>query len=214
MKRDTIYISFDMDSTLADEDFDFLVWNEEIPKLYAEKYKLSIEQAQTKVYAEYYRALYVEKVGNWTDIDMWFKRLGLDNFSKLLNDMKSMISVYPDVLEILEYLSKKYKLIIITKSTKHFIDIKLEIEGLNNYFTQIFSAPDNFHSSKKNKEVFENVLASLQIKPSQLIHIGDDHHDDFEVPQSLGIKAFHLVRSGKVKHAGSISSLSELKKVL
>jgi len=208
------YISFDLDGTLADESFDKLVWNEEIPKMYAEKSKISLEDAKKIIYSEYYKALYIEFVKSWTDIEYWFNRLGLNNWQKLIQDMKGNVFVYPDVLEILEYLSKKYKLIIISAAYDKFLNVKLEAQGIKKYFSQVFSIPSDFGIPEKNRDAFFKVLEKLKIQPNELVHIGDDHNKDYTVPMSIGIKSFHLVRSKQLKEDHTIHSLLELKEKL
>ncbi|MBI2148222.1 HAD family hydrolase [Candidatus Woesearchaeota archaeon] len=208
------YISFDLDGTLADETFDSLIWNEEIPKLFAKKNKVSLEEAKTRVYAEYYKALYIEKIRNWTDIYYWFKRFNFKDWKVLLQDMKKHVFLYSDTIESLQYLSKKYRLIIISNSEEKFLNIKLEAEGLKKYFDKIYSAPTNFNISKKNAGLFLEVLKKLKINKEEVIHIGDDHYLDYEVPSSVGIKSFHLVRSKNLKQKHTIHSLLELKNKL
>lgn len=114
------YISFDMDGTLLNEEFDKLIWNEEIPKLYAKKNNLDIETAKKEVYKDYFQDITKEKIENWTNIDFWFKRFELNNWKGLLKDLKDILCIYDDVEPILKYLSKKYKLIIITHAINIF----------------------------------------------------------------------------------------------
>ena len=47
-------ISFDMDGTIIDMNFDEFLWREEIPKLYAKKNGLSLEEAKKVVFKEYF----------------------------------------------------------------------------------------------------------------------------------------------------------------
>lgn len=208
------YISFDLDGTLADEDIDTFIWNEEIPRLYSEKHNVSLAEAKRFVYSEYYTALYIEKIKNWTDIKYWFKRFGLINLNKLLSDMKKQVFIYDDTLEILKYLSKNYRLIVISNAPKTFLKMKLEIEGISKYFDHVFSAPDDFKVSKKNKVMFETILVRLKIKSGQIIHVGNEYYRDYEVPFEAGIKSYHLVRSKEVKNENTIHSLLDLKKIL
>jgi putative hydrolase of the HAD superfamily len=208
------YISFDLDGTLADASFDRFIWHEEIPKLYAAKHGMTIENAKLHVYADYYLALYIERVENWYDIAFWFNRLGLHGWRQLVNDMKKHVFVYDDAADALEYLSKKYELLVCSNNSKKFIEAKLDAEGLKKYFDFIFSAPDDFGLGKKNKLMFQKILDKLGAKPDEIVHIGDDHELDYEVPMSVGIKSYHLVRSRVMKDKHVIHSLSELKDIL
>lgn len=208
------YISFDLDGTLADEKFDKLIWHEEVPKLYARKYGMSLEEAKRRVYSDYYKALDIERVKHWTSIRYWFRRFGLTNWKQLLQDMKKEIFVYDDTVEALEYLSKRYKLIIISSSERKFFELKLEAEGIKKYFNYIFSAPNNFRITRNNREMYKAVLTKLKIKPKEMVHVGDDYHLDYLVPKELGIQCYHLVRNKGTKAKNTIHSLLELKKIL
>lgn len=208
------YISFDLDGTLSDDAFDRFIWHEEIPKLYAVKHGMTLENAKLHVFADYYRALYIEEVENWSDIAFWFNRLNLDGWQQLVEDMKKHVFVYPDVADALNTLSKKYKLLVCSNNGRKFIEAKLDAEGLKKYFDFIFSASDDFGISKKNKVMFQKILEKLGTKPEEVVHIGDSHELDYEVPTSIGIKSYHLVRSKAMKDKHIIHSLAELKTLL
>ncbi|MCK5235195.1 MAG: HAD family hydrolase, partial [Candidatus Aenigmarchaeota archaeon] len=91
-----------------------------------------------------------------------------------------------------------------------FLDMKLEAEGLKKHFSSVFSAQSTFGVRKKNKEVFMKVLEKLEIKPENMIHVGNNPYLDLEVPSSVGIKSFLLDRTEKRKGDNVIHSLDEL----
>ncbi len=206
------YIAFDLDGTLADERFDDLVWNHEVPKLYAVRHRISLEEAKKRVFAEYYKALYIEKVPEWGDVSYWFKRFDLRNWRKIFGDLKHEIFVYDDAVDTLQYLSKNYRLILISSAEQKFLRAKLKTEGLRDYFDYVFSAPSTFGLSKKGMDMYVQVLKKLRVKPEQVLMVGDDHYLDYVVPTSLGMRALHLVRSKKLKGSHVIHSLKELQK--
>lgn len=208
------YISFDLDGTLADDKFDSLIWCEEIPRLYAKKKNLTLKAAKQYVFATYFEAKYIENVPRWTDIAYWFSRFGLKDYNALINDMKKHICVYPDTVKTLEYLSKKYKLIVVSAAERKFLNAKLEAEGLSKYFCKVYSSTSDFNSQKKTEEMYSKILKKLKVKPEEVVHIGDDLLGDYEAPTKVGIKAYHLVRSNKMKSQHTIHSLRELRKIL
>ncbi|MFH0978599.1 MAG: HAD family hydrolase [Candidatus Woesearchaeota archaeon] len=208
------YVSFDLDATLVNDKFDKLIWHEEVPKLYAKQHKIGVAEAKQFVYSQYYRALDIERVSQWTSITYWFKRLKLGNWQKLLSDMKKHIFVFDDTIPTLDYLKKKYKLIITSNSEKKFFELKLEAEELSKYFDHVFSAPTSFNRTRKDKEMFRAILKKLKIKPSEIVHIGDDRQLDYVMPTELGIKSFLLDRTKKAKGKNVIHSLLELKRIL
>ncbi|MBI4016998.1 MAG: HAD family hydrolase [Candidatus Aenigmarchaeota archaeon] len=201
-------IGFDLDGTLAGEEFDKIIWNEEIPKLYAKKNKLSIEDAKTKVYADYFKAKYIENVPEWTNIEYWFKRFGLENgWNKLLEDVKGKIYLYSETVKVLKKLSK-YKRVIVSNSHPHFLSMKLKIEGLSQYFNEIISTP-TFHHKKKSKHLFKDLLGHWGIKPEEMAFVGNDYEEDYENPSAVGIHAFFLDREKKEKGDNIVCDLNE-----
>src|SRR3989338_9733409 len=106
MKQSMIkVISFDLDGTLAEEEFDTIIWFEEIPKLYAKKYKIPIKKAKKFVFAEYNKFRHDHR---WADVGFWFEHFELENWQKLLDDLKHKIRLFPDTIPVLKELNKKY----------------------------------------------------------------------------------------------------------
>ncbi|MBI4147960.1 HAD family hydrolase, partial [Candidatus Woesearchaeota archaeon] len=201
-------VGFDLDGTLAGEEFDKLVWNEEIPKLSAAKHNIPLEEAKTRVYADYFKAKYVENVPEWTNIEFWFARLGLEqSWNKLLQDMKGKIYLFPESVQVLKKCAK-YKRVIISNSHPHFLNLKIKIEGLSTFFDEIISTP-TFHHKKKSKHLFKDLCDHFGIKPSEMAFVGNDEEDDYDNPRSVGIHAFFLDRSGKQKGEHVVHSLTE-----
>jgi putative hydrolase of the HAD superfamily len=203
-------ISFDLDGTLAEKQFDKIIWNTEIPKLYADTHGVDLETAKKEVYSEYYKALYIEYVKNWTDIDMWFKRLALHDWQSLMERMRHHIFVYSDVIPVLEMLSKEYRLVIVSDSEPKFLNMKLDALGLRKYFKEIVSAPAELRVLKKDPSAFRLVMERLGAEPHNILHVGDDIVSDFSVPVASGAKAILIDRSGEKRGENIIHSLREL----
>lgn len=205
------FVSFDLDGTLADDSFDKKVWHEEIPKLYANKNNLSLDEAKKSVFSEYYKALYIERIDSWTDIEYWFNRLELKGWKKLIDEMKKYVFLYKDTKEILEYLKDKYELIIVSNSEEKFLNFKLEAEGIKDYFSHIFSAPSRFNLTKQTPKTYQKVLKVLKAEPDEVVHIGDDFFMDYEIPVQVGIKSYHLRRDITPENDNQIRFLIDLK---
>ena len=204
-------ISFDLDGTLAEEEFDTIIWFEEIPKLYAKKYKIPIKKAKKFVFAEYNKFRHDHR---WTDVGFWFEHFELENWQKLLDDLKHKIRLFPDTIPVLKELNKKYELIIITSSEKKFLELKLDAENLRNYFEYIFSMPTDFRQLRKDETVYLKILDKLKIKPDEIIHIGDNEGFDYKAPKKVGIKAYILDRKKERKGSHVIHDLYQLKEKL
>lgn len=209
------YISFDLDGALSNERFDKVLWNEELPKLYAKEKGVNIHEAEQYVFAEFYRALFVEKIHNFTDVEYWFRRHNLNNWEELLYDMRKHFYIYDDAKALVEYLKVKYKLVIISSSERSMLDVKLKNEQLVLNFERIFSTPSDFKISMKNKEAFLRLLHELGIGKEELIHIGDSKHMDLESPKAVGIQSYLIDRERRYEGKENVvHSLLELKEIL
>jgi putative hydrolase of the HAD superfamily len=203
-------VSFDLDGTITDISFADSVWLEGIPRLYALKNRVSLEDAKRKVKTEY------DKVGRekleWYDPSYWIKKFGLSvSTEEVLRPFEDKIRVFAEVLKALKELKHRgFKLIILTNARREFVDAelgKLEIRG---YFEHIFSSTSDFGLLKKTTNLYEKVCDACGISPSEMIHVGDDHYFDFEVPRKLGILAFYLDRTGKNTGEFVVHNLQEL----
>ena len=81
-------VSFDLDGTITDTSFVDSVWLEGIPRLYASKKNLPLEDAKRLVKREY------DKMGRerleWYDPSYWIEKFGLHVSSKeLLNSFEA-----------------------------------------------------------------------------------------------------------------------------
>ncbi len=202
-------ISFDLDGTLVDSEFNDLVWYYGIPELYSKRHNISLEIAREFVSGEY------QKIGDqaveWYDIKFWFRRFGLEgNYQELMNRFRDRVKVYPEVLEVLESLRERYDLILTSNAAREFIAVEIGATGLEGYFTRIFSATSDFEQVKKTPEFYSKICAAVNISPQQMIHVGDHWEFDYLAPRKIGITAFYLGRNGGKKGDFVLRDLREL----
>jgi HAD superfamily hydrolase (TIGR01549 family) len=206
-------ISFDMDGTLVESEYTDWVWHHGIPKLYADKAGLSLEEAKALVLKEYLKV--GEAAIEWYDIKYWFRIFQLDTDWKVLMERYTdKISVYPDVHPLLDRLKGEFRLILTSNAGREFIDVEMEATGLGRYFDRIFSATSDFREVKKNSSFYHRICEILGIAPGELVHVGDHYQFDYLIPQAVGIRAFHLDRSGQHKGEFVIGDLMDLEKGL
>jgi len=187
------FVSLDMDGTLVNSRFVDLVWMEGIPRLYAESHGLEIHQAKEYVIGEYM------KIGSdrleWYDLAYWLDRLQLPiGKQELLESFEDNIEPYPEVREALEILSETFELVVTSNAAREFIDI--ELEGLHDFFLSTFSATSDFRVVKKSPLLYGAICRELEVKPFQVLHIGDHYSYDYESPLEAGLDALFLDRKG------------------
>lgn len=203
-------ISFDLDGTLFDMDFENTLWFEEIPKLYSEVHKISFEEAKKKVLSAY------DEIGDedyrWYDPHYWIKRFDLGKpWHEITKDLKHKVHMYPEAKKVLSDLKEGNKLIVVSNATRDFINIKMEVENLGQYFDKIFSVTSDFGVVKKDTDVYKKVCEIMKIKPEELIHVGDHYKFDYVMPKSLGVKSFFLDRKKENKGQDIVHDLKEFK---
>ena len=204
-------VSFDFDGTLADENFDKFLWFVEIPKLYAKKHKLSLADAEKKVVSEYDSLV---SHHSWTDVGFWFDRFGLGDYNQALDDLKHHIKLFPDTLSTLTELNKRFRLVLVTNAERKILDLKLKADGVDQFFSDVFSAPSDFEKLKKDETVYSEIIKKLGIEPSEIVHVGDSWESDYLVPRKVGIRSFFLDREGIRQGEDVVHSLVEFKEKL
>lgn len=206
-------ISFDMDGTLVDPEFTDWVWLHGIPLLYAEKTRLPFEEAKHFVVEEYLKV--GEGAIEWYDIKYWFRFFQLEkSWKDLMRQYVDKIKVYPDVYDTLNRLKEKFPIILTSNAGREFIDMEMEATGLKKYFDRIFSATSDFGEVKKTMGFYQRICQLLEVKPHEMIHIGDHYEFDYLVPQSLGIHSFYIDRSGERNGKFVLADLRDLEKKL
>ena len=116
-----------------------------------------------------------------------------------------------DVKDILEYLSSKYELVILTNWIKEVQVGKLKKLGLYRYFKEVYAC-DTF-LVKPSLESFE--IAKGKYKYNECAMVGDSFKIDIEIPNKLGMKTYFITNEDIfIKNNICIKSLDELKELL
>jgi putative hydrolase of the HAD superfamily len=200
------FISLDMDGTLVNSRFVDMVWMEGMPRLYAEKHGLDFNEAKEYVMGEYM------KVGSdkleWYQLQYWIDKFQLTvSKDELLETYEDEIETYPEVKEILDRLSENYQLVVTSNAAREFIEI--ELDGLGDYFREMFSATSDFKTVKKSPLVYGAICKELGARPFEVMHIGDHYSYDYEAPLEAGLDALFLDRKGMRSGSEVVGDLRE-----
>ena len=110
--------------------------------------------------------------------------------TEILSIGKNMITKPVELLdgveEVLEALSKKYRLIVATKGDLLDQERKLEKSGLTDYFHHIEVLSD------KKEENYSKLLNHLDINPSEFLMIGNSLKSDVLPLVNIKAKAIHV----------------------
>ena len=201
-------ISFDAEGTLVTPDFSETIWHEAIPALYAQKQGLDFAQAKRRIVEEYSRI--GDQRLEWYDIEYWFDHLGLGSSEPVIQSCLNRIRYYPEAIDVISSLASEYKLIVASGTPLELLHLLLQ--DMKPYFVRVFSSVSHY-KQLKSPDFYLRICAEMGVKPSQVIHVGDNWQFDFLNSRQAGINAFYIDRSGK-NHHESLSDLTQLKDLL
>jgi putative hydrolase of the HAD superfamily len=139
---------------------------------------------------------------------------GLDEQFISLCPTKS--NVFPHTHAILDYLSEKYVMHILTNGFRETQRTKLQSAGLDHYFEHVIHADESGYM-KPDKRMFDYALQTAKIETHQCIMIGDDLYADVLGAKNVGMDQVFVNRLG-TKHneilTYEIDCLSTLKTFL
>lgn len=225
------FIYFDLDRTLWDFEsnsvltFKEIFENRKLNNIFPDfdafitSYKIINEQLWDKyrkgeINKEYLRTnrflLTLEKFGV-TDLEL-AKNIGTD----YINESPKKTGVFPFTYEILDYLSPKYKLAILTNGFKEVQTKKLRNCNLDKYFTKLICSEDTGYQ-KPNSKIFQYALSSLNAKKTESIMIGDDLKIDISGAKDFNMDTIYCNFINNKKSdipTYQISSLKEIRNIL
>ncbi len=137
--------------------------------------------------------------------DCFKNKTNLEVFEEMENEywniVKSKTNPFPETLDVLEKLIKKYQLGIITNTqgqkskNNHRIALFPEIEK---YFKTIIIAGESNIPAKPHGNPFDLCLKEMKLKPDEAIYVGDDFQKDIAGAGHAGMHSIwlkhHLVK--------------------
>jgi FMN phosphatase YigB (HAD superfamily) len=176
--------------------------------LYAQKKGLDFAQAKRCIVEEY------SKIGDqrleWYDIEYWFSYLGLGSSGPAIQSCMCKISYYPEITEVVSSLASEYRLIVASGTPAELLHLLLR--DIKPYFVRLFSSVSHY-KQLKSPDFYLSICEEMGVKPSQVVHVGDNWQFDFLNARQAGINAFYVDRFGR-DHQESLSDLTQLKRLL
>ncbi|GAM10034.1 GMP/IMP nucleotidase YrfG [Geobacter sp. OR-1] len=178
---DTVLL--DMDGTLLDRHFDDHFWLEHVPSAWSRKHRVPLHEAKPMLY-DMFRSQ--ERTLNWTDLDYWSDRLGLD-IPLLKVEVDHLIAVHPGVIEFLTFLRQSGKETwLVTNAHSKTLDLKMRKTRITGYFNGIISAHD-LGLPKEETAFWGKLREKIPYNPERTI-LGEDSETNLGTARAYGIR--------------------------
>src|SRR5882672_4780248 len=118
-----------------------------------------------------------------------------DNFFEIAYDHFGEADVwelYPEVIGVLEKLRPRFQLAVISNFDGRLRFI-LQHLGISKFFTHIFISSE-IGADKPDPEIFRRALNLIDLKPDEVLHVGDDPQRDWKAASAAGLSIFRLDR--------------------
>jgi len=100
--------------------------------------------------------------------------------------------VYPEVPEALEQLQMRFQLAVISNFDGR-LRVVLKHLGISKYFRYIFLSSE-LGADKPDPEIYRRALKFTDLKPSEIVYVGDDPERDWQAAATAGLSIFRLDR--------------------
>lgn len=178
---DTVLL--DMDGTLLDLHFDNHFWLTHVPKTYAAKHGISIEQANQELDERIHS--YQGKL-EWYCLDFWTRELDID-IALLKQDVQHLIAIRPGAEAFLKALSESQKrAVLVTNAHQGSLQLKLANTHIDQYLDLVLCSHD-FGLPKEDRTFWDALQNTEKFDPSRTLFI-DDSESVLDSASDYGIR--------------------------
>ena len=100
--------------------------------------------------------------------------------------------LYPEVRGVLEQLQPHFQLAVISNFDGR-LRLILEHLGISKFFRHVFVSSE-LGADKPDPEIYRRALKFVDLKPNEVLHVGDDPERDWEAASAAGLSIFRLDR--------------------
>jgi putative hydrolase of the HAD superfamily len=121
--------------------------------------------------------------------------LDRDNFFEIAYEHFAEAGVwefYPEVTDVLEKLQPRFQLAVVSNFDGRLRFI-LEHLGISRYFVHVFVSSE-LGADKPDPEIYRRAVRLIDLKPNEILHVGDDPERDWEGATAAGLSIFRLDR--------------------
>jgi putative hydrolase of the HAD superfamily len=121
--------------------------------------------------------------------------LDRDNFFEIAYEHfaeSGVWELYPEVPDVLKQLQPHFQLAVISNFDGRLRFI-LEHLGISKFFAHIFISSE-MGADKPDPEIYRRALKLMNLKPKEVLHVGDDPERDWEAASAVALSIFRLDR--------------------
>lgn len=100
--------------------------------------------------------------------------------------------LYPEVLEVLESLSLRFQLAVVSNFDGRLRMILQQL-GVSKFFKHVFLSSE-LGADKPDPEIFRRALNLIHLQSNDVLHVGDDPERDWRAATAAGLLIFQLDR--------------------
>ncbi len=122
-------------------------------------------------------------------------KLDRDNFFEIAYEHFAEAGVwelYPEVPGVLEQLQPRVQLAVISNFDGR-LRLILDHLGVSKFFHYVFISSE-LGADKPDPEIYRRALKFIDLKPNEVLHVGDDPERDWEAASAAGLSIFRLDR--------------------
>jgi len=162
-------VLLDMDGTLLDLHFDNYFWREHLPRRYAQRHRIEIEEARQRLHTRFQAQ---EGTMNWYCVDYWTRQLDVD-IARLKKEVAHLIAIHPHVIDFLIFLHKtKKRRVLVTNAHHKSLALKMERTALGEHLDSIICAHD-LGLPKENSAFWKRLRKIESFDPETTLLIDD-----------------------------------------
>jgi len=194
-------VLLDMDGTLLDLHFDTHFWLHHLPKVYAQKNRLTEQQCEQVM-----RPIFENNAGslNWFCVNFWSKQLDL-NIMQLKEDVAHKIAYRPGAQPFLQRCREQVKdLRMVTDAHREVLNLKIGRTQIDQYFDQMVCSHE-IGRPKQDPEFWRILDADTSFDPRTTLFI-DDNEAVLDSAQQHGIKHLYSIASPDSSRARAVAS--------
>ena len=208
--KDIECLLIDMDGVILDNTYDNDFWQNQIPAVIANSKDIGFNDAK-RLAIQIFN--YKKNTKDWYDVDYWSNMLDIDIEAQKRSEKSfSRISLYDGVIDTLNVLKNKTKMILITNAHRKTLNIKLEKYNLTPYFDEMVCAHE-LHYVKEDIQLWYMLRSKYRLDYEKTLLV-EDTINNINVGLSAGISGAIYVGDGKFTASDKIIKLSSINKIL